>query len=106
MFALLYFLVPNKKVKFGAAFVGGTVGILLVFEQCLRLPLRFARGDLQQNLWQSRPRAGIHGRALFFVADSAVWRAGRLRLSKPEILFAGKLVENVNQRGREFIALG
>jgi hypothetical protein len=64
--------------------------LAVAFEQRLRLPLRLARRHQQQNLRQPRPRAGVHGRALFFVGDPAVRRAGRVCLPKPQVVFAGK----------------
>ena len=64
--------------------------LAVAFEQYLRLPLRFARGQQQQDLRQPRPRAGVHDRTLFFLADPAVRRPGRLRLPKPQGLSAGQ----------------
>ena len=55
-----------------------------------RFPLCLARGKQQQNLRQPRPRAGVHGGPLFFVADPAFRRAGGVCVSKPAGLFAGQ----------------
>ena len=87
-FTLFYKTVPNTKVRFTAAMVGGLVGGTAWHVNNLLSFLRVASRHLQQNT-APRPGAGIHAWALSFLVDPFVWGASSLRISKPDVVFAG-----------------
>ena len=90
VFALVYLLVPNTRVRFDAALVGGMVGGSLWHLNNVFGFLYVSRVVTNSKIYgKPRPRAGVHGRAVFFLGDPAVRLAGCLCLSKPQILFAG-----------------
>jgi membrane protein len=106
VFALLYFLVPNTKVKFGAAFVGGTVGGSLWFLNNVFGFLYISRVVTYSKMYGSLGlvpvfMAGLYFSWIILLFGAQVAYAFQNRKS----YLQEKLVENVNQRGREFIAL-
>ena len=105
-FALIYLLVPNTKVHFGAALIGGMVGGSLWHLNNVFGFLYVSRVVTNGQIYGSLGLVPVFMVGLvFFVGDFAVRRAIRLRLSEPQGVFAGPARENVNQRGREFVAL-
>jgi membrane protein len=105
-FALFYQLVPNTKVKFGAAFVGGMVGGSLWYLNNAFGFLFVSRVATNSKFYGSLGLVPVFMMGLYFswlillfgaqVAYAFQNRAAYLQ---------DRLVENVNQRGREFIAL-
>ena len=106
VFALLYLLVPNTKVKFGAAFVGGVTGGSLWYLNNVFGFLYVSRVVTYSKMYGSLGlvpvfMAGLYLSWLILLFGAQVAYAFQNRKS----YLQEKLVENVNQRGREFIAL-
>jgi membrane protein len=106
VFALLYLLVPNTKVKFGAAFVGGITGGSLWYLNNVFGFLYVSRVVTYSKMYGSLGlvpvfMAGLYLSWLILLFGAQVAYAFQNRKS----YLQEKLVENVNQRGREFIAL-
>jgi len=105
-FALVYQVVPNTRVRFGAALVGGVVGGSLWHLNNLFGYLFFSRVVTNINIYGSLGLVPVFMIGLYFswlillfgaqVAYAFQNRAAYLQ---------DKLAENVNQRGREFVAL-
>jgi membrane protein len=105
-FALFYLLVPNTKVKFSAAFIGGIVGGSL-----------WHLNNVFGFLYVSRVATNFKfygGLGLVPVFMAGLYLSWIILLFGAQVAYAfqnrksylqDKLVENVNQRGREFIAL-
>jgi membrane protein len=105
-FALFYLLVPNTKVKFSAALVGGIVGGSL-----------WHLNNVFGFLYVSRVATNFKfygGLGLVPVFMVGLYFSWIILLFGAQVAYAfqnrksylqDKLVENVNQRGREFIAL-
>ena len=105
-FTLVYLLVPNIKVNFSAALIGGIVGGTL-----------WHLNNLFGFLYVSRvvTNSAIYGKlALLPVFMAGLYFSWLILLFGAQVSYAfqnrklylqEKLVENVNQRGREFIAL-
>lgn len=105
-FALMYRIVPNTKVRFGAALVGGVVagslwhlnnvfGFLYVSKVVMNSKIYGSLGLLPVFM------AGIYLSWLILLFGAQIAYAFQNR----ESYLQDKLAENVNQRGREFIAL-
>ena len=106
MFALAYLLIPNTKVRFGAALVGGIVGALLWHLNSVFGFLYVSRVVTNSKIYGSLGlvpvfMAGLYLFWLILLFGSQVAYAFQNRKAYSQ----EKLVENVNQRGREFIAL-
>jgi membrane protein len=106
LFALIYLLVPNTKVHFGAAFFGGIVGGSL-----WHLNNVFGFLYASRVVSYSKIYGGLGLVPVFMIGLYFSWL---LLLFGAQIAYAfqnrkaylqDKLVENVNQRDREFIAL-
>jgi len=106
VFALVYLLVPNTKVKLSAALVGGAVGGLL-----WHLNNFFGFLYVSRVVSNSKIYGGLGLLPVFMVGLYFSWL---ILLFGAQVAYAfqnrraylqDKLVENVNQRGREFIAL-
>jgi membrane protein len=105
-FALVYWLMPNTKVRFSAAFVGGAVSGSL-----------WQLNNMFGFLYVSRvvTNSKIYGSlGLVPVFMAGVYLSWFILLFGAQVAYAfqnrrlylqEKLAENVNQRGREFIAL-
>ncbi len=105
-FALIYQLVPNTKVKFSAAFIGGVIGGTL-----------WHLNNVFGFLFVSRivTNGQMYGKlALLPVFMIGLYFSWAILLFGAQIAYAfqnraaylqDKLAENVNQRGREFVAL-
>lgn len=105
-FTLVYLLVPNTKVKFHAAFIGGIVGATLWHLNNVFGFLYATRVVTYSKMYGSLGlvpvfMAGLYLSWLILLFGSQVAYAIQNRAS----YLQEKLVENVNQRGKEFIAL-
>ena len=105
-FALIYMLVPNTKVQFGAALIGGIVGGSLWHLNNLFGFLYVSRVVSNSQIYGKLGlvpvfMAGLYFSWLILLFGAQVAYAFQNR----KLYLQEKLVENVNQRGREFIAL-
>lgn len=105
-FGLVYQLVPNTKVKFSAALVGALVGGTLWHLNNMFGFLYVSRMVSNSKIYGSLGlvpvfMAGIYLSWLILLFGAQVAYAFQNRAS----YLQEKLVENVNQRGKEFIAL-
>ena len=106
VFALLYLLVPNTKVKFNAAFIGGVVGGSLWYLNNVCGFFYISRVVTYSKMYGSLGlvpvfMVGLYFSWLILLFGAQVAYAFQNRQS----YLQDKLVETVNQRGREFIAL-
>ena len=106
VFALVYLVMPNTKVKMSAAFVGGFVGALLWHLNNLFGFLYVSRVVTYSKIYGSLGLIPVFMMGLYFswvilLFGAQVAYAYQNRGS----YLQDKLMENVNQRGREFIAL-
>ena len=106
VFALIYQLVPNTKIHFGAALVGGIVGGTLWHLNSVFGFLYVSRVVSNSKIYGSLGlvpvfMAGLYFSWLILLFGAQVAYAFQNRRA----YLQDKLVENVNQRGREFIAL-
>ena len=105
-FALFYMLIPNTKVHWRAAFAGGAVsGTLFHLNNAVSV-LYFSRVVSNSRIYGSLGlilvfMIGLYLSWLILLFGAQVAYAFQNRA----IYFEEKQVENVNQRGREFIAL-
>jgi len=105
-FALVYLLVPNTKVRFSAALVGGIVGGSLWHLNNVFGFLYVSRVVTNSKIYGSLGlipvfMAGLYFSWLILLFGAQIAYAFQNRRA----YLQDKLVENVNQRGREFIAL-
>ncbi len=105
-FALLYQLVPNTKVRFSAALVGGVMGGTLWHVNNVFGFLYVSRVVTNSKIYGSLGlvpvfMAGIYFSWLILLFGAQVAYAYQNR----SLYLQEKIAENVNQRGREFIAL-
>jgi membrane protein len=105
-FALLYQLVPNTKVRFSAALFGGVVAGSLWHVNNLFGFLYSSRVVTYNNMYAGLGlvpvfMAGIYLSWLILLFGAQMAYAFQNR----EAYLQDKLAENVNQRGREFVAL-
>src|SRR5436190_2296248 len=105
-FAVFYKAIPNTKVRFGAALVGGIVGATVWHVNNVFGFLYVSRVVSNSKIYGSLGlipvfMAGIYLSWLIFLFGAQVAYAFQNR----KLYFQEKLAENVNQRGREFVAL-
>lgn len=105
-FTLFYQLVPNTKVRFKAALIGGIVGGTIWHLNNLFGFLYVSRVVSNSRIYGSLGlvpvfMAGIYFSWLVLLFGAQVSYAFQNR----SLYFQEKLAENVNQRGREFVAL-
>jgi membrane protein len=105
-FALIYLLVPNTKVRFGAALIGGIIGGSLWHLNNLFGFLYVSRVVTNSKIYGGFGLVPVFMVGLYFswvilLFGAQVAYAWQNRQS----YLQDKFVENVNQRGREFIAL-
>ncbi len=105
-FAVLYMLIPNTKVHWGAALVGGLVGGLLFHLNNLASVLYVSRVVSNSRIYGSLGLVpvfmiGLYCSWLILLFGAQVAYAYQNRSAYLE----EKQIENINQRGREFIAL-
>lgn len=105
-FALFYFLVPNTKVRFNAALIGGIVGGTVWHVNNLFGFLYVSRVVSNSKIYGSLGlvpvfMAGVYLSWLILLFGAQVAYAYQNRA----LYLQERLAENVNQRGREFVAL-
>ena len=105
-FALIYLLVPNTKVRFGAALVGGIVGGSLWHLNNVFGFLYVSRVVTNSKIYGSLGLVPVFMVGLYFSWLILLFGAQvAYAFQNRKAYLQDKLVENVNQRGREFIAL-
>jgi membrane protein len=105
-FALVYVLIPNTPVHWGAALVGGLVGGILFHLNNLLSVLYVSRVVSNTTMYGSLGLVPVFMIGLYFswlilLFGAQVAYAYQNRLA----YFEEKQVEAINQRGREFVAL-
>jgi membrane protein len=105
-FALVYLLVPNTKVRPGAALVGGIVGGSLWHLNNVFGFLYVSRVVTNSKIYGSLGLVPVFMVGLYFSWLILLFGAQvAYAFQNRRTYLQDKLVENVNQRGREFIAL-
>jgi membrane protein len=105
-FALAYQLVPNTKIHFGAAMVGGIVGGTLWHLNGVFGFLYVSRVVSNSKIYGSLGLVPVFMVGLYFSWLILLFGAQvAYAFQNRRVYLQDKLVENVNQRGREFIAL-
>jgi membrane protein len=105
-FALIYQLVPNAKVQFSAALVGGIVGGSLWHLNNLFGFLYFSRVVINSKIYGSLGLVLVFMIGLYFSWLILLFGAQvAYAFQNRKAYLQDKLAENVNQRGREFVAL-
>src|SRR5579862_3739742 len=105
-FTLVYLLVPNTKVHFGAALVGGIVGGSLWHLNNIFGFLYVSRVVTNSKIYGSLGLVPVFMIGLYFSRLILLFGAQvAYAFQNRRTYLQDKLVENVNQRGREFIAL-
>ena len=105
-FTLVYLLVPNTKVKFSAALVGGIVGGSLWHLNNLFGSLYVSRVVTNSQIYGKLGLVPVFMVGLYFSWVILLFGAQvAYAFQNRKSYLQEKLVENVNQRGREFIAL-
>ena len=105
-FTLIYQLVPNTKVRFGAAFVGGVVGGSLWHLNNLFGFLYVSRVFSNSKIYGSLGLVPVFMIGLYFSWLILLFGAQvAYAFQNRSVYLQDKLAENVNQRGREFVAL-
>lgn len=105
-FTLFYKLVPNTKVRFTAALIGGTLaGTLWQVYNMLGFLLA-SRAVSARSIYGSFALVPLFMGGLYTVWLTVLFGAQvAYAFQNREAYLQEKLVENVNQRGREFVAL-
>ena len=105
-FALIYLLVPNTRVKFGAAFIGGIVGGSLWHLNNVFGFIYVSRVVTNSKIYGSLGLVPVFMVGLYFSWVILLFGAQvAYAFQNRKSYLQEKLVENMNQRGREFIAL-
>jgi len=105
-FALVYLLVPNTKVQFNAALIGGVVGGSLWYLNNIFGFLYVTRVVNNSKIYGSFGLVPVFMVGLYFSWVILLFGAQvAYAFQNRKSYLQEKLVENVNQRGREFIAL-
>lgn len=106
VFALMYLLVPNTRVKFSAALVGGIVAGSLWHLNNLFGFLYVSRVVTNSKIYGGLGLVPVFMVGLYFSWAILLFGAQVAHaFQNRRAYLKQKLVENVNQRGREFIAL-
>ena len=106
VFALAYLLVPNTKVRFSAALAGGIVGGSLWHLNNLFGSLFVSRVVSNSKIYGSLGLVPVFMIGLYFSWAILLFGAQvAYAFQNRQAYLQDKLAENVNQRGREFIAL-
>ena len=106
VFALVYLLVPNTKVRFNAALAGGIVGGSLWHLNNLFGSLYVSRVVSNSKIYGSLGLVPVFMIGLYFSWLILLFGAQvAYAFQNRQAYLQDKLAENVNQRGREFIAL-
>ena len=105
-FTLVYLLVPNTKVRFSAALIGGIVGGSLWHLNNVFGFLYVSRVVTNSKIYGSLGLVPVFMVGLYFSWLILLFGAQvAYAFQNRRAYLQDKLVENVNQRGREFIAL-
>ena len=105
-FALVYQLVPNTKVRFSAALVGGVVGGSLWHLNNVFGFLYVSRVVSNSKIYGSLGLVPVFMIGLYFSWLILLFGAQvAYAFQNRKAYLQDKLAENVNQRGREFVAL-
>jgi len=105
-FALVYLLVPNTKVRFSAALTGGLVGGSLWHLNNVFGSLYVSRVVTNSKIYGSLGLVPVFMIGLYFSWVILLFGAQvAYAFQNRQAYLQDKLAENVNQRGREFIAL-
>jgi membrane protein len=105
-FALIYFLIPNTKIHFDAALVGGFVGGTLWHLNNMFGFLYVSRVVTNSKIYGSLGLIPVFMVGLYFSWAILLFGAQvAYAYQNRKSYLQDKLVETVNQRGREFIAL-
>jgi membrane protein len=105
-FALIYLLVPNTKVRFSAALAGGIVGGSLWQLNNVFGSLYVSRVVTNSKIYGSLGLVPVFMIGLYFSWAILLFGAQvAYAFQNRQAYLQDKLAENVNQRGREFIAL-
>jgi membrane protein len=105
-FALVYQLVPNTKVKFSAAFIGGLVAGTLWHVNNLFGFLYVSRVVTNTNMYGSLGLVPVFMAGLYFSWAILLFGAQVAYAFQNRLAYLqDRLADNVNQRGREFVAL-
>lgn len=105
-FALVYQLVPNTKVKFSAAFIGGLVAGTLWHVNNLFGFLYVSRVVTNTNMYGSLGLVPVFMAGLYFSWTILLFGAQVAYAFQNRLAYLqDRLADNVNQRGREFVAL-
>jgi membrane protein len=105
-FTLVYQVVPNTHVRFGAAFVGGVVGGSLWYLNNIFGFLYVSRVVSNSKIYGSLGLVPIFMIGLYFSWLILLFGAQvAYAFQNRKAYLQDKLAENVNQRGREFVAL-
>jgi membrane protein len=106
VFALIYLLVPNTKVRFSAALAGGMVGGSLWHLNNLFGSLYVSRVVANSRIYGSLGLVPVFMIGLYFSWAILLFGAQvAYAFQNRRAYLQDKLAENVNQRGREFVAL-
>jgi membrane protein len=106
LFALVYLLVPNTKVNFSAALIGGIIGGSLWHLNNLFGFLYASRVVSYSKIYGSLGLVPVFMAGLYFSWLILLFGAQiAYAFQNRKAYLQEKLVENVNQRGREFVAL-
>ena len=105
-FALIYVLIPNTKVQWGAALVGGLVSSVLFHLNNAVSVLYVSRVVSNSKIYGSLGlvpvfMVGLYLSWLILLLGAQVAYAYQSRAA----YFEERQIENINQRGREFVAL-
>ena len=105
-FAFFYYLMPNTKVEWSAAIVGGLVGGGLLHLNNIFSTIYFGQVLRNNKLWGSLGSVPVFLLGLYFswlilLLGAQVAYAYQNRRS----YFQEKQADNINQRGREFVAI-
>jgi membrane protein len=105
-FALFYMLMPNARVRWQAALVGGLVGGLLFHLNNLVSVLYVSRVVVNSRVYGSLGLVPVFMIGLYFCWVILLFGAQvAYAFQNRTAYLEEKQIENVNQRGREFIAL-
>jgi membrane protein len=106
VFALVYLLVPNTKVRFSAALAGGMVGGSLWHLNNLFGSLYVSRVVTNSRIYGSLGLVPVFMIGVYFSWTILLFGAQvAYAYQNRRAYLQDKLAENVNQRGREFVAL-
>jgi membrane protein len=106
VFTLVYLLVPNTRIRFSAALAGGVVGGSLWHLNNLFGSLYISRFVSNSRIYGSLGLVPVFMIGLYFSWAILLFGAQvAYAFQNRRAYLQDKLAENVNQRGREFIAL-